>query len=133
MQITAENKRVSTKLPMKWEKQAGLWNYAFAVSALKTHQAEASQILREYDALSEARNLLVHGIYERFFQRPPIAIEILKIKADGGLIGSLRQTINCDWLAEFTFQANQLNSRLIALAATLSPLQAQPPLNAQRL
>jgi hypothetical protein len=126
----AKDKRLGSKLPMKWEKQKSAWNDAFSTPLLSPHKEIAAKILAEYDDLSGDRNLIAHGLWERFLLHPPTGIEVLKMKAVEGTenqVEFLRTTINLDWLATFTGRVNQLNTNLAQLAAALTPLQGPLP------
>lgn len=128
----AEDKQIGTKLPMKWERQATVWKDAFArIPSLKSHEKVAAAFFTEFEDLYlNDRNLMVHALWERFLPHPPLAIEVLKIKAVSGApneIESRRTIITIEELAKFTAQANHLNSGLMRLGNALSALQGSPP------
>jgi hypothetical protein len=123
----AKDKRIGPKLPMKWVKQKSAWNDAFSTPLLSPHKETAAKILAEFDDLSGDRNLIAHGLWERFLLHPPTGIEVLKMKAERDEVEFFRTTINLDWLATFTGRVNQLNTNLTQLATTLSPLQGPLP------
>jgi hypothetical protein len=126
----AKDKRIGPKLPMKWKKQKSAWNDAFSAPILSPHKEIAAKIIAEFDDLSDDRNLIAHGLWERFLLHPPTGIEVLKMKAVEGTenhVEFLRTTINLDWLATFTGRVNQLNTNLAQLAAALTLLQGPLP------
>jgi hypothetical protein len=133
----AKDKRIGMQLPMKWERQALVWNDAFArIPSLKSHEKDAIAFLAEFGNLSEDRNLMIHALWEDFHLQPPLAVNVLKFKAVRGtpnVVEFRRTTINIDGLARFTAKANDLNLGLMKLGKDLSALQGPPSSDAQIL
>jgi hypothetical protein len=81
----AKDKHIGTKLPTKWERQASIWKDAFArIPSLKSHEKDAAAFLAEYGYLTEDRNLMIHALWENFQLQPPLAVNVLNIKAVSG-------------------------------------------------
>jgi hypothetical protein len=125
-----KDKGIGPKLPMKWEKQKCTRNHAFDAPLLLPHKETATKIIAEFDDLSGDRTLIAHSLWERFIPRPPLGIEMLKMKAaKRNQVEFVRTIVDLDWLATFTGRVNQLNISLAQLAEALSPLQGRPPSN----
>ena len=89
---------------------------------------------RGLDDMSKDRNLMVHGLFEGFQPQPPLAIEVLKMKAaSGALVKFRRTTIDIDGLTRFTAEANHLILELSKIGSALSALHGVPPPDAQIL
>ena len=131
----ANDKRIRTKLPMKWERQAIIWEDAFErIPSLKSLKREAAVFFAEFDDMSKDRNLMVHGVLEAFQPQPPLAIEVLKMKAaSGALVEFRRTTIDIDGLTRFTAEANHLILELSKIGSALSALHGVPPPDTQIL
>jgi hypothetical protein len=136
MQI-AKDGHSSTKLPMKWERQASIWKDAFArIPSLKSHEKDATSFLAEFGNLSEDRNLMIHAFWEDFQPQLPLTVNLLHIKALSGTadgIGIRRVPIRIDQLEQFAGKANKLNIELTKLGRNLSVLQGPPSSDAQIL
>jgi len=133
----AKDKRIGTKLPMKWERQAIVWKDAFArIPSLQSHEKDSAAFLAEFGSLSEDRNLMIHALWEDFQSQPLLAVNVLNIKAVSGTpneVGFRRATITIDQLAQFTANANDLNLELRKLGKNLSALQGPPSSDARIL
>lgn len=133
----ANDKRIGTKLPMKFKPQADKWKYAFeCIPSLKPLKRNATAFFAEFDDLSDDRDLMVHALWEAFQPYPPLAVDVVKIKAVSGTPNEVefrRTSISMDELGKFTAKANCLILDLMKLIEALSALHGAPPSDAQIL
>jgi hypothetical protein len=54
------------------------------IPSLKSHEKDAAAFLAEYSYLTEDRKLMIHALWENFQLQPPLAVNVLNIKAVSG-------------------------------------------------
>jgi hypothetical protein len=119
------------RLPMKWERQAELWNSAFEkMHALKPLQDEAHDFLKQMNELTQIRNAFSHALWEKFFAEPPIGMSFKSVRPKPGTGDTILVRVGgmtANGLLEFAQRAGELNFKLVRLTDALSELRGIAP------
>jgi hypothetical protein len=80
---TDATKGLSRKRPMAWDERARIWKEAFRLSpVLKPHEPIALKFLEEIQDVANDRNILVHGLWERFNSGSPFQAILKELGKD---------------------------------------------------
>jgi hypothetical protein len=101
---------------------------------LRPLENQAITFMNGLNDLSEDRNLMAHCLWEFFRPEPPLAMDVLNIKAVSGTpdgISFQRTSISVEQLKNVTTIASDLNVRLLPISKGLVELCGRPPSEAQ--
>jgi hypothetical protein len=132
----ADNPKIGKRFYIKREKVADLWKLAFETTPiLRPLKQTALDFTAKMEELGSFRDMLSHGLWERFDQGQPLSMRVTKMKPrnevpDG--VWHAQTTISVEMLKRYTSELNRLNSVLSSLADILIPLRGAIPQGATR-
>jgi hypothetical protein len=133
---TADNPKIGKRFSIKREKAADLWKLAFETTpTLRPLKQTALDFIAKMGELGSFRDMLSHGLWERFDQGQPLGMRVTKVKPRNEVPDGLwhaQTTISVEMLKRYVSEINRLNSVLSSLADILIPLRGAIPQGAIR-